>query len=796
MPRPDSSPLEESDRVEDPAPCLCHALFGWREQLARSIARNNLAIRSDEIAEAVNRIVFFLVLMRIAGDRGLVNKEILSGLPASGEPYCDLLCLTGEAGDPWDDLDREPRRRGLRMEDLVVEERVLRPILVQALVSDPGCGFSTIPPVGIAGIFSRYLKQTVKRSAAHQATIVDTRDTIQSTGTYEAPDPMIRYMVECALHAAGRNRSKREILPLRIVDPACGSGRVLFAAFSRIAGTNGGSRYTFAEKRQILFESIHGVDADRHAVAAARLLLVIALLEGETVGSLPGDFFAVTQEAFRDLRYTIRHGNALVGPGIAEDDCWMYLSPRERHDLNPFPWQAGFPEITASGGFDAVIGDFPGGPPDQKEWVHQYLQRHYAVYDPAIDRSAYFVEAGFPLLRPGGSLACCMSDSWLRGRTGAPLRDFLKTKEIGEIVDFPGPDGKKNGTGLCVLRLVNRPAGPKKFTATVASPAFTGDLDAHVKLHGFPVDPAMLPDGGWALRDSRREDLLAKLAKAGTPLEDVVMGQVHAGIVVDPAFVIDAATRDQLLRADPRCKFLIRPLVSGTNIGRYRIAAIDRFVLLVSRGWTRAHPASAINPWRWFKRRHPSVARHLRQAGADRKIPDGPEDLWWEGGGCGWCAGSPELRPGIFFPARFRNPAFAYDPGRVIADETVNAIESSSLYLLGLLNSRLIAFVLNGKRNGSEAGPDFFSRDDLVEVPVYTPDLDDPADCARHDRMVLLISRMIGLEKKRESARDEAAALRIQNEIVATGRKIDALVYDLYNLTKEEITIVGAATLS
>jgi hypothetical protein len=428
------------------------------------------------------------------------------------------------------------------------------------------------------------------------------------------------------------------------------------------------------------------------------------------------------------------------------------------------------------------------------DWVHRYLQRYYAVYDPAIDRSAYFVEAGFPLLRPGGSLACCMSDGWLRGRTGAPLRDFLKTKEIGEIVDFPGPGGKKAGAGLCILRIVNRVAGPENFTAAVAGPTFAGDIAAYVKLHGFPVDPATLPDGGWALRDSRRENLLAKLVEAGTPLEDVVMGQVHAGIAVDPAFVIDAATRARLLRADPRCKSLIRPLVSGTNIGRYGIAAVDRFVILVPQGWTRAHPASATNPWRWFKRRHAAVARHLRQAGADRKIPDGPEDLWWKGGGCDRCAGSPETRPGIFFPARFRDPVFSYDPGRVIADETVNVIESSSLYLLGLLNSRLIAFILNTTRNESGAGREFFSRDDLMAVPVYTPDLDEPADRARHDRVVLMVSRIIGLAKNRESARDEPSALRIQNEIAVTDRKIDALVYDLFHLTKEEIAIVVSAT--
>ncbi len=471
----------------------------------------------------------------------------------------------------------------------------------------------------------------------------------------------------------------------------------------------------------------------------------------------------------------------------------MYVSPKERSDLTPFSWQTGFPEIFSAGGFDAIIGSFPNGPLEPKEWIQQYFQRHYAVYEPGIDRSAYFIEAGLPLLRSGGSLGFCMSDDWLRGRAGGPLRMLLKTTEIGEIVDFPGSERRKNPPGLCIVRVINRAATPKKFTAVIANPLIAGDLAAYTKLHGFPVDPVALPDGGWAFSDSRAENLLKKIAGSGTPFENFVMGQVHAGIVVDPEFVINGTTRDQILRADPRAKPFIRPLISCTKIGRYRIFTGDQFVIFVPRGWTRAHPASATNPWRWFKRRHPSIARQLRRAGADRRIPGEHKDLWWEGGGL---ITSKEPRQGILFSALFQNPAFAYDPGIAIVDETVNVIESSSLYLLGLLNSRLIAFFLNYLRNVSGTASGSFSRDELMSVPIYTPDLDDPDDRARHDRMIALVTRMNHLEKKRVATNEETAAIRIQKEIRAVDRKIDALVYDLYSLTPDEISFAESAAMS
>ena len=56
-------------------------LTRWREQLARSIARNNLSMRSEMIATAVNRIIISLMFLRIAEDRGLISKGIAPEYP-------------------------------------------------------------------------------------------------------------------------------------------------------------------------------------------------------------------------------------------------------------------------------------------------------------------------------------------------------------------------------------------------------------------------------------------------------------------------------------------------------------------------------------------------------------------------------------------------------------------------------------------------------------------------------------------------------------------------------------------
>ena len=56
--------------------------------------------------------------------------------------------------------------------------------------------------------------------------------------------------------------------------------------------------------------------------------------------------------------------------------------------------------------------------------------------------------------------------------------------------------------------------------------------------------------------------------------------------------------------------------------------------------------------------------------------------------------------------------------------------------------------------------------------------------------MVALVERMLELHKQKQSANSEVARQRLEREINVTDKQIDALVYELYGLTEEEIKIV------
>ena len=78
----------------------------------------------------------------------------------------------------------------------------------------------------------------------------------------------------------------------------------------------------------------------------------------------------------------------------------------------------------------------------------------------------------------------------------------------------------------------------------------------------------------------------------------------------------------------------------------------------------------------------------------------------------------------------------------------------------------------------------------IEQLPIRTIDFSDRDDCERHDRMVALVEQMLSLHKKLPAARTDDDRTSLQRQIDATDTQIDRLVYELYELSDEEIRIV------
>jgi len=114
----------------------------------------------------------------------------------------------------------------------------------------------------------------------------------------------------------------------------------------------------------------------------------------------------------------------------------------------------------------------------------------------------------------------------------------------------------------------------------------------------------------------------------------------------------------------------------------------------------------------------------------------------------------------------------------------------SPKYVLGLLNSKLLFWQLQSISNLFRGGWITCTKQYVGTLPIRTIDFTDPADVARHDRMVALVERMLDLHRRVAAESVPHVKTALQRQIAATDREIDRLVYELYGLTEAEVGVV------
>lgn len=111
-------------------------------------------------------------------------------------------------------------------------------------------------------------------------------------------------------------------------------------------------------------------------------------------------------------------------------------------------------------------------------------------------------------------------------------------------------------------------------------------------------------------------------------------------------------------------------------------------------------------------------------------------------------------------------------------------------FVLGIFNSKLSFCVLRQISNVFRGGWITCTKQYFGELPIVRLDLKKPADKARHDKLVVLVDKMLALMPKLRVATTTTEKATLQNAVTSTDQQIDALVYELYGLTPEEIALV------
>ena len=118
-------------------------------------------------------------------------------------------------------------------------------------------------------------------------------------------------------------------------------------------------------------------------------------------------------------------------------------------------------------------------------------------------------------------------------------------------------------------------------------------------------------------------------------------------------------------------------------------------------------------------------------------------------------------------------------------------IELNLKYVLGIINSNISQLYMKELCFDNSTGAFIKARIfHYKSLPIRTIDFSNPAEKHKHDRMVSLVEQMLTLHKQLSSAKTSHEKTVIQRQIAAADNQIDKLVYELYELTEEEIKIV------
>jgi adenine-specific DNA-methyltransferase len=111
-------------------------------------------------------------------------------------------------------------------------------------------------------------------------------------------------------------------------------------------------------------------------------------------------------------------------------------------------------------------------------------------------------------------------------------------------------------------------------------------------------------------------------------------------------------------------------------------------------------------------------------------------------------------------------------------------------FVLGILNSKLSFWFLRQISNIFRGGWITCTKQYFGELPIIRLDFKKAADKSRHDKLVILVDKLLGLMPKLRAATADSEKSVLQNAVTAADQQIGALVYELYGLTPEEIKLV------
>ncbi|RVY84953.1 class I SAM-dependent DNA methyltransferase [Helicobacter pylori] len=459
----------------------------------------------------------------------------------------------------------------------------------------------------------------------------------------------------------------------------------------------------------------------------------------------------------------------------------------ERH-ANALEWRFEFPEVLDDegdfSGFDCIIGNPPYIRQEQIKDLKPLLEKQYQdFYNSTADIYTYFFALAFHLLKEKGFSAFITSNKYARAKYGAKLREWLLKKTT--IVSYMELNALKVFESAAVdTSIMNfiKQTPPKESVFNYYEPT-PNDKDDLKSTPSLSMKQSALSTESFIFANAALLDLRDKMESVGTPLKDWGI-QINYGIKTgaNEAFIIPTEKRDEILNAcktqeeRKRTERLIKPILRGKDIKRYSYEWAHLWLINTHNGYTSSFK-SKIPPIDIEK--YPATKAHLDAHLDTIATRCDQGDTPYHLRNCAYLEDFEKEK--IVYPETSQGAYFIYENSGIFLEKTAFMIVSDAYnlkLLTALLNSKLITFYFKNFCGGCILGKSGYqyNKHALEKIPI-------PQITEKNQELARKITdgakQILALKEKDPKANTQ----RLEKEI-------DALVYQLYNLTDEEIKII------
>ncbi len=496
-----------------------------------------------------------------------------------------------------------------------------------------------------------------------------------------------------------------------------------------------------------------------------------------------------SEKLFHDYRPYPKLDKSDKVVGLEHFNRYVLTSYKDLQDeneryANAFEWRFEFPEVLDDEGdflgFDCIIGNPPYIRQEQIKDLKPLLEKQYKdFYNSTADIYTYFFALSYHLLKEKGFSAFITSNKYARAKYGAKLREWLLKKTT--LVSYMELNALKVFESATVdTSIMNfiKQTPPKESDFKYYEPTPNDKDDLKSTPHLLMKQNALSTES-FIFANATLLDLRDKIESVGTPLKDWDI-QINYGIKTgaNEAFIIPTEKREEILNAcktkeeRERTEALIKPILRGKDIKRYSYEWADLWVIA-----TFPSLKLDIDDYLSLKTYLSQFRPRIDQSG-EKDCRKKTNNQWFETQDTIAYHEDFEKEKIVYPCIMAKEPCFVYEQKGFYAPAPANIITGDKIeikYITALLNSKCIYFAMRKFYMGGGIEGELKTNNlEKIPIPQITEKNQELAD-----KITDGAKQILALKEKDPKANTQ----KLEKEI-------DALVYQLYHLTDEEIKII------